>query len=632
MPDLTALPVPADLDAQYPAIPSRTKTMLELNGGFGSILEEQDEIKQAQKVLAVIQSIITTIKDLEPIIDTLKESVELLTGARANGVLRAVTPAQVESVIGIDDFDNAVNDPDWSLTHDIADDAEQIRIELENAISQARAELADILASGVGAISDEIQVLNVTLEEQQSQLNDNEASLTVHGITRATTDSALAAQIETISVTINDDNTGLAAAITNEGIARITKDNALATEVDAIIAVAGSAGRVIVQPPPAPIWAVPPNPDVTPPLAGVPLVEGDMWIDTLNKNATMIWDGDQWVNRNHTDIAANTASITSERTVRADADQALTHSVDLAQSTAGDAESHISQEGVTRAAKDVSLSNLVIEAGASLGSGVAQGLITFTAQASESQGVSAEVAIQTRRTTALAFSDTGLYVQSLPDGSGRVRIDADQFVVDTGGLTPFIIDGNEITWGGTINGETIKAKTIETGVFKPEIIQTPDLNKDCVTAVDLKELVGNVTNTNTAYATFLTSVLTIKAVKSSVIFIEVPSEFLVAGEGGFSQTIHLRFIYRTNNGGVQLIPFGDWLETRATWPGFSSFLRMPNTQMFKITMPSPVSADPDTTITLTLEAQHKSTPGSSNGSASHRIIDGSRFMAVAYKR
>lgn len=70
----------------------------------------------------------------------------------------------------------------------------------------------------------------------------------------------------------------------------------------------------------------------------ITLFVGDVWIDTDNNFAISYWDGTAWQLSQDTRIASNTAAITAEQTVRADADSAAASSISTLQSSVSTAQ------------------------------------------------------------------------------------------------------------------------------------------------------------------------------------------------------------------------------------------------------------------------------------------------------
>lgn len=65
----------------------------------------------------------------------------------------------------------------------------------------------------------------------------------------------------------------------------------------------------------------------------MPQNTGDIWINSSNNNELKRWNGSTWVSARDAQIATNSAAITAEQTARADADTALTSSINTLTST-----------------------------------------------------------------------------------------------------------------------------------------------------------------------------------------------------------------------------------------------------------------------------------------------------------
>lgn len=142
--------------------------------------------------------------------------------------------------------------------------------------------------------------INTVIVNYQSADAALTSSITTESTTRANADSAMATQITTIDTQYKAADNTLQANITTEATTRANADTALANQISTIQAGVGNRIKVGNTAP------------TTPP----PLVN-DLWLDTGDQNKYKFWDGASWVYKQ--DLVLN-ASITTESNTRASAD------------------------------------------------------------------------------------------------------------------------------------------------------------------------------------------------------------------------------------------------------------------------------------------------------------------------
>jgi hypothetical protein len=210
--------------------------------------------------------------------------------AQSNGNLAAI--AQEQQVRA--DADSALASDITVLQADVSDNTALITQE-----QQARAD-------GDTALASDVQTL-------QTDVAGNTALIVSEQTARSDADTALASDISGLQTTVSNNT----AAIATEQTARTDADTALASSITAVQATANAKNRTFIQ-------ATPPTADAV----------GDIWYDNDDENKPYRWDGADWINVEDPRIAANTASIITEQTARADADSALASSISTVQAIA----------------------------------------------------------------------------------------------------------------------------------------------------------------------------------------------------------------------------------------------------------------------------------------------------------
>lgn len=183
-----------------------------------------------------------------------------------------------------------------------------------NWIDNSDARFTAIAASVTNETSARISAdsaLSAQITTLTSNYNSNLAAIQSEATTRANADTALSGQISSLTSTVNTNNTNQTAAVNNEATTRANADSALSSQISTVNATA-SKQRVFSQ-------------TSAPSTTG--RITGDLWIDTDDSNKLYYWDGSAWSIRDDPRIPTLTAAITTEQTARADADSALATSI-----------------------------------------------------------------------------------------------------------------------------------------------------------------------------------------------------------------------------------------------------------------------------------------------------------------
>jgi len=136
--------------------------------------------------------------------------------------------------------------------------------------------------------------------------------------------------------------TGVSASVTNETNARVAADDALAEQIQQLIVSGSSAVMTYAQ------TTAPTSPNL-----------GDIWFDTDDNNKVYRYSGSAWVAVDDLRTVANTAAISTEQTVRLNADNALASSItsltSLVNTSDATLQANINSEASTRASADTAL-------------------------------------------------------------------------------------------------------------------------------------------------------------------------------------------------------------------------------------------------------------------------------------
>lgn len=245
------------------------------------------------------------------------------------------------------------------------------------ARASLRSELVAVIDDNLATALQEIVVVASETEAQATlvtqltaTVNANAAAITNEAIARATADDALAGQFTTLSATVASNTAAISteqavrasadealassiitleatvdlntAAISTEQITRANADSALSVSINSVSATANSKNRTYRQ--------------TTAPTGAI---AGDLWFDTSNQNKAYRFNGSTWVLTDNTQIAANTAAITSETIARANADEALAGQFTTLEATVAGNTAAISTEQAVRANADSALSTSI---------------------------------------------------------------------------------------------------------------------------------------------------------------------------------------------------------------------------------------------------------------------------------
>ena len=279
-----------------------------------------------------------------------------------------------------------------------------------------------------------------------------------------------------------------AAAVAAEQIARADGDSALAAQITTVSATA-SRIRTFRQ------ATAPESP-----------VFGDLWFDSSQGNRAYRWSGPgQWSPVDDVRITENTAAIATEAIARADADSALasqittvsaaanrnrtyigtdipvgatlgdlwyksdegnrlyrlsgppnnlvwvpTDDVRIAQNTAD-----ITTEAAARATADSALANQITTVSARTDRGTATGLLRVSAEATPA-GVQSRIGLRAEATAGGVAQSAALFLEATAGGNSQVVIAADRVSIATGNGTgatrrvPFVVQGGDIFLGNAM--------------------------------------------------------------------------------------------------------------------------------------------------------------------------------------
>ena len=222
-------------------------------------------------------------------------------------------------------------------------------------------------ASGIGLISvsvswtDTIDQVRLALSTAQDATNyftidwfaigrpspgASTAALLNEATARATADTALTTQLNSLSSTVTGNYGTLNAAITTEASTRASADAALSSQINSVSATASGKNKVFVQ-------------SATPAATQT----NDLWIHTGEGNKTYRWNGTAWVAVDDARIAQTAAAVVTETNARVDGDDALADQITALTATVGTNDSTvrglITSEATTRASEDEALARTV---------------------------------------------------------------------------------------------------------------------------------------------------------------------------------------------------------------------------------------------------------------------------------
>lgn len=431
----------------------------------------------------------------------LKEAVEILTGQLGGGAAKAITLQNLSQSTVVDSINDIVNseadvdDAIEQLHETITLELEAARTELEDAQAQAIAEVEAALTAEAGTRLSADEAITVTVTSQGVSISNNAAAITTESVTRATADSALGARIDTVEATAATN----AAAITSEAVTRASEDAALATQITSVSAVA-SRQRIFVQ-------STPPDP--------LQVGEDALWMDTLRGNVVNVWDGEKWVDAPDERISINTASITHEQTVRAEADDALAQDILTVSAAVDTANASITQEALTRAQEDSAIAVQTATVSARAEQYGASGFYRLAAVADPHELTAAEFAVEVTAGVSPInqmqfesdYAPAGFYLVALKDGTRRAVFAVDQFYIRNGTSdgVPFRVSGGNtyiqtalIEDASIVNAKIANA-TIETAKIADAAINNAKIADGSITTAKIDN--AQITNAKIVDAT-----------------------------------------------------------------------------------------------------------------------------------
>lgn len=310
---------------------------------------------------------------------------------------------------------------------------------LDGDITAVEASIVSEAATRATADSALSQSITDNVASLESDIADVTASVTAEATARANADTALSSSLSTLSSTVTGlegDISTVSAAVTSEAQSRANADTALSTQITTVSAAATRA-RVYPQ------ATAPTSPQ-----------DGDIWIETDNKNKQWVRESGSWVDRDQTDIAANVAAIASEAQARADADTAFATQLTALTATVNSNTSAITTEATARADADSALSTQVTTVAAQADAATAEGQFRVETVASPGTGVTAAFDLQVSADSGSSFQSAALRIEATPSGS-RIA-----FLFDSGAtkFIPFAVSSSEIILNGVTRvGSTMKS-------------------------------------------------------------------------------------------------------------------------------------------------------------------------------
>ena len=252
------------------------------------------------------------------------------------------------------------------------------RSNADSAINSSITALTGRVGSAETNISSEITsrtnadtALGGRIDSLTTRVGTAETNITSANTARANADSALGSRIDSVTTRVGTAETNISnqqtsltnlsnslgsyktevntrfneneAAISSEATARSNADSAASSLINSVKATAESKNKTYRQ--------------SSAPTTG--LVAGDVWYDTSNNNSTKRWSGSAWITTDDPRIAQNVADITAEETARANADSAITGTINTLTSRVSTAEAGITSANTARANADSALTSSI---------------------------------------------------------------------------------------------------------------------------------------------------------------------------------------------------------------------------------------------------------------------------------
>jgi hypothetical protein len=330
-------------------------------------VEVSRALKQTQEAL------IRKVEELELAIDGLETSLSASAPTDATSIL----VGSKSGVVGGGGIN--LNDPALDVVFTRA--VEDSRIYIRQARTEAQAAiyaLETALGNFKADYEDTNAVVNATIYNLSSKVEENTASLSVEELTRVTSTQALAGRVAKITSVVNSN----IAEIVTEQVTRATADSALSAQITTISAQTGT----------------------------------------------------------------NTAAITAEQIARTTADTALATSISTVSTQTGTNTAAITAETTARTTADTALTTQINSVEAKTDAGTASGFYRLIALSSPTDGASAEFAVEVKASAGSAFVAAGMNIQAFSNGTRRIKMNTDQFIINSGGsnFTPFAVTSGQL--------------------------------------------------------------------------------------------------------------------------------------------------------------------------------------------
>jgi hypothetical protein len=348
-------------------------------------VEVSRALKQTQEAL------ILKVEELELAIDELENSLSASAPTDATSII----VGSKSGVVGGGGIN--LNDPALDAVFTRA--VEDSRIYIRQARTEARSALNALetaLENFKAEYDDTNAVVNATIYNLSSKVEENTASISVEELTRTTSTQALAGRVAKITSVVNSNT----AEIVTEQVTRATADSALSAQITTISAQTGT----------------------------------------------------------------NTAAITAEQIARTDADTALATSINTVSTQTGVNTAAITAEQIARTDADTALTTQINSVEAKTDAGTASGFYRLTALSSPTDGAAAEFAVEVKASAGSAFVAAGMNIQAFSNGTRRIKMNTDQFIINSGGsnFTPFAVTSGQLIANALVAASNISGN-ITTG-------------------------------------------------------------------------------------------------------------------------------------------------------------------------